>query len=512
MSVRPLTMAITALGGQGGGVLANWIRELAETNGWLAQSTSVPGVAQRTGATVYYLELYPLDAASGREPVLSLSPVAGDVDVVIAAEWMEAGRAIQRGFVTPERTLLIASTHRAYAIAEKSALGDGIADSGAVRVAAEAAARRLLAFDMQRIAEECGTVISAALFGALGASGALPFARSAFESVIRGGGPAAQGSQRAFAVAWARAESAAVAEPARIEALPGLPEHSSLAREIRAAFPPALHGVAWEGVRQLVDYQDLRHARDYLARLAAVLERDRAAGGEAHDYALGASVARHLALWMSYQDAIRVADQKTRASRFREIRIEVRAEAHDLVQPVEFMHPRLEEICDILPRRLGAGILRREGLRASLARFFARGRQVRTRSLGGFLLLYGLAALRPLRRASLRYAIENEQIEAWLGRIFAALPHSYALALEVARCPRLLKGYSDTEARGRRNYLRIMDFVDGAPADDATAQRVRGLHEAALADEEGKALASALAALEAEAVKEISAQSSRSVT
>ena len=136
MTARPIRISINALGGQGGGVLADWIVSLAEAEGWIAQATSVPGVAQRTGATVYYLELAPPDP-EGREPVMALMPVPGDVDVVIASELMEAGRAIARGLVTPDRTTLIASTHRIYAIAEKSALGDGrIGGAGVLNAAA----------------------------------------------------------------------------------------------------------------------------------------------------------------------------------------------------------------------------------------------------------------------------------------------------------------------------------------------------------------------------------------
>src|SRR6476646_5221173 len=179
---RPITIAILAMGGEGGGVLADWIVDLAENNRYIAQLTSVPGVAQRTGATIYYVEIYPragiVDAA--HEPVLALMPVPGDVDVVIASEFMEAGRAIQRGLVTPDRTTLIASTHRAYAVVEKQTPGDGIGDSGAVVAAAEAAAKRLVAFDMAQAAEQSGAAISAVMFGALAGAGALPFAREAY--------------------------------------------------------------------------------------------------------------------------------------------------------------------------------------------------------------------------------------------------------------------------------------------------------------------------------------------
>ena len=105
--------------------------DLAEHNHYIAQLTSVPGVAQRTGATIYYLEIYPragiVDPA--HEPVLALMPVPGDVDIVIASELMEAGRAIQRGLITPDRTTLIASTNRVFSMTEKVALADGRVDA-----------------------------------------------------------------------------------------------------------------------------------------------------------------------------------------------------------------------------------------------------------------------------------------------------------------------------------------------------------------------------------------------
>src|ERR1700746_1225142 len=105
---RAISIAILAMGGEGGGVLADWIVDLAEHSGYHAQATSVPGVAQRTGSTIYYLEIFP--RTNGNEPVLALMPVPGELDIVIASELMEAGRAIQRSLVTPDRTTLIAST------------------------------------------------------------------------------------------------------------------------------------------------------------------------------------------------------------------------------------------------------------------------------------------------------------------------------------------------------------------------------------------------------------------
>ena len=94
MSAQPIKIAILAIGGEGGGVLSDWIVELAEQHGYLAQATSVPGVAQRTGATIYYVELFPRADAetAGMAPVLALMPMPGDVDIVLASELMEAAR------------------------------------------------------------------------------------------------------------------------------------------------------------------------------------------------------------------------------------------------------------------------------------------------------------------------------------------------------------------------------------------------------------------------------------
>ena len=288
-------IAILALGGEGGGVLADWIVDLAEHGGYLAQTTSVPGVAQRTGATIYYVELFPKLAAqaAGREPVLSLMPMPGDVEIVLASELMEAARAVERGFVTPDRTLLIASTHRVFAMTEKIALADGRVDEAALLAACRDAARALVAFDMAGIAEATGSVLSAVLFGALAGSGALPFQRMAFEAAIRRGGVGVKASIAAFGAGFeaAQAGEQAVATP--------------------AVAPPTIAA----GIERLTDYQDAAYADDYLARLAPLRDIEQRYGdgsGRLLD-----ETARQLALGMAYEDTIRVAELKIRAEPLR---------------------------------------------------------------------------------------------------------------------------------------------------------------------------------------------------
>jgi indolepyruvate ferredoxin oxidoreductase beta subunit len=133
-------------------------------------------------------------------------------------------------------------------------------------------------------------------------------------------------------------------------------------------------------------------------------------------------------------------------------------------------------------------VLRSARLREFAQRFFQKGRLVHTYRLGGYLMLHVLAAMRPLRRSSLRFALETVRIEDWLHQVETSLAANYELAVEVAGCPRLLKGYSDTQQRGWRNFTRIMDFLRAAPRGAVDAALLRRLREAALADEAGKAL------------------------
>jgi indolepyruvate ferredoxin oxidoreductase, beta subunit len=489
---RPISIAILAMGGQGGGVLADWIVALAEAAGWQAQSTSVPGVAQRTGATIYYLEMLP---PADRAPVFALSPVPGDVDIVIAAELAEAGRAIQRGFVTPDKTTLIASSHRAYAVSEKIVPGDGLADSAAFIAAGTEAAKRFLYFDMAAEAERSGSVISAVLFGALAGAEALPFPRAAFETTIRAGGVGVEASLAAFAAGYARSrEPATLAVAGKVmPALPetaGHPELDRLLQRVRQEFPALAHPMIYAGLRRVVDYQDPAYGDDYLTRLGEIAALDNGT------HALLIETARHLAVAMCYDDIIRVADLKTREQRFARVRGEVAARADQPVYTTEFMHPRLEELCGSLPAGLGRAILG-SGIGRLLRPLVDRGRRVRTGTIGWFLLLYAIGGMRRFRRGTMRHQEEMAHIAAWLDRVRQAAPANYALAVEIVKCRRLVKGYSDTHARGLGKFDKVIAAADRLARHPDAAAALRKLREAALADEEGKALTAALATVDA---------------
>lgn len=488
-----LKLAVLAVGGQGGGVLTNWIEALARSQGYACQATSVAGVAQRTGATIYYIEMAPTGAAM---PVFSLAPSPGDVDVMIAAEMMEAGRAILRGFVTPDRTTLIASTHRALAVSEKMVPGDGIANSAEVRAAAEVAADKLIMFDMDRLALENGSVISSALFGALAGSGSLPFPRAAYEDAIRASGKGVATSLQAFDAAFTRAQAGVAPETPRATPVHTTPQPVGptalvadwTALEARVAdLPEAAQDMALRGLQKVVGFQDLAYGAEYLDRLAPFAQQG-AAEGRAE---LTRMAAKHIANAMAYDDVIRVADLKTRAARFERIRDEMAA-GDNPVHLTEFMHPRAEEIAGLLPAALGARVEASAAWMRRLDRLFNRGRRVRTHRLRHYLTLYALGGLRGYRRRTLRHAQEQAHLSRWLDTCLAVAREDNALAVELLQCRRLVKGYSDTHARGQSKFDRVMDTALALRGRSDAAQWVARLRESALQDEKGEALEGAI--------------------
>ncbi len=533
---RPITLAILAMGGEGGGVLSDWIVSLAHHAGWTAQNTSVAGVAQRTGATVYYVELYPPDAdapagvAEGRpEPILSLFPTPGQVDIVIASELMEAGRAIQRGFTTPDRTTLIASTNRVYAVTEKIILGDGRVDSDELLRAAVGASKRLISADFAELARQARSVISAALFGALCGSGALPFPREDFERSIRASGKGVEASLAAFALgfdaALAQPDSPTVAAQSRPQSAPvditigrrpqteeerkeaeerrrndiAATDPASLvgaalrtqAERVGREFPAAARSMLLHGVVRTAVYQDETYADRYLDRVAAVAAVDADADGAAE---LTRSAARHVALWMTYQDTIQVALQKVRSARLEHIRTEAGAKPDQILRVHEYLDPPVEEIAGTLPTKLGTRLSESRGFQRLVHRIAGRGLLVTTTSVTGFAMLSFMARLRPWRPKSLRFGKEQARIDTWLASAVECATEQPELAREILECQQVLKGYGATHAHGTESFERLMAAVPALRASDAPGPQLAALRAAALKDEDGHALTAALSA------------------
>ena len=496
MNERILSVLITAMGGQGGAVLTDWLVQAAMLEGFPVQSTSLPGVAQRTGSTTYYLELLPIpqDELDGREPIFSLHPTPGDVDLLIAQEFLELGRAIEQGFASPDRTVILASTSRLYSIYEKSPPGRGIYPGEAIETAARALSRRLIAFDALALGRAHGfQEVNAILLGALAAAKLLPIREQNYRKAVEQGGIAVERNLAAFQLGYDHVNSGRCEERPEPGPAPG-PTHGiqdweafaearaiGLGRrgatfrqvigQVEREFPPTLWELLGEGVARLIDYQSAPYARLYLDWLRPLLDLDSAERG----YRLARRFARHLAVWMSYEDAVRVAELKTRPERFARIRTEMGMTDGQVLRVTDFLKPDIDEIYGVLPHALVGRFARWAERRWPGEKRPAFAQKVRTTRFAGFLRVWLLTRLRPLRPISERYRREHMAIaiyRAWVERVART---DYALGVEVAEAATMVKGYGAVRRRGLAAFDRYLEEIVApllAQADRALISRL----------------------------------------
>ena len=497
---HPITLLIAALGGEGGGVLTDWIVSAAIKRGFPVQSTSIPGVAQRTGATTYYIEILPVHETTlgGRRPVFALTPGIADIDIMLASELMEAARMTANGFVTPDRTTIIASTSRFFAMDEKIAMADGRYDEKQLLQALRDHSQTAILFDMEAVAKREGTMINSVMLGVLAGSGTLPLSIEDFEAAIRADAKAINSNLRGFrAGLQAVHERHSTSSPDPKRGAKGAATLAALEQEISESAPTAACDIMQEGVRRLAAYQSLAYARCYLDRLRPIREADNRLRADGR---LLRASARHLAVRMSFEDVIRVAQAKIDPARMQRVREEIGGGHGKPYKVFEFLKPGIEELCQVLPPFLAKPILRVAERRGWLARFHI-GMEINSVTISGYLRFWLLSKLRRFRPHSLRFIEEQAAIESWLGTIVDAASHSETLALEVAECALLIKGYGDTWKRGTANYQTIeRRLVRPALAGDLpttlAADAIASARMAALKDPEGESLANCLVEIE----------------
>jgi indolepyruvate ferredoxin oxidoreductase beta subunit len=504
VTTRPLTILVCALGGEGGGVLSEWLFETALACGHSAQSTSIPGVAQRTGATTYYVEVFarPDAELGGRRPVFSLNPVPGGIDLLVSSELLETVRQIGLGMAAAERTLIVSSSARALTVAEKMQMSDGRLSDAALLATVQRHCRAAEVLDMAALARSAGTVISAVLLGAIAATGVLPFPRAAFEDTIRRGGKGVDASLRGFAAAFDAIEARRVQHAAAQQlAQSMLPSPAPAAAPVLPAglaprFPAALHELIALGHARLVDYQDAAYAQLYIERLERVLAAERSSDPAASATTL--ETARWLALWMAFDDIVRVAALKLRGTRSARVKREVAARDDEIVKVFDHFKPGVPEFAALLPRRLAEALNRWDARRRARGLdAWALPMKIGTHTVLGALALRIAAGMKGQRRRGSRFALEQALIERWLAALEAGTREHWSLGHEIAQCGRLIKGYGSTNERAKHNLLHVIDELAPATAGRNALQRaeaIRAARIAALADDAGKALDQTLVA------------------
>ena len=505
---QPITLLICALGGEGGGVLTEWLVHIARASGYAAQSTSIPGVAQRTGATTYYLEVFPVPMAElhGKRPIFSLNPVPGALDALVSSELLETARQIGNGMATAQRTLILSSSSRTLTTAERMTPGDGRTDNAPLLDALRSHSREHHVFDMAKIAKDSGTIVSAVMLGAIAGNGLLPFKREAYEAVIKHGGKGFDASLRGFAAAFEQVsrqkdQAALVASLLSNDELPAH-EFISLKADLAGKFPSQTHQMLKLGHARMLEYQGQAYADLYVQRLSRVLAAEQQADPAASQgYATTMEMARWLALWMAFDDIVRVADLKSRASRWQRVLGEVKPGQDDLLHVYDHFKPGAPEFAALLPSSLAAKVTRWDRQRVANGKApWAMALKIGSHSVLGMLSLRLLASLKWLRVRGSRYALEQTLIDKWLGVVIRSTQANWQLGHEVALCGRLIKGYGSTNERGKDNLLHVLDHLadleHGASfaSHSLRATAIAAARSAALQDEAGKALDQTLAA------------------
>jgi indolepyruvate ferredoxin oxidoreductase beta subunit len=340
------------------------------------------------------------------------------------------------------------------------------------------------------------------LLGAIAGSELLPFSRAAYEATIRQSPRGVDASLEGFARAFemvGQTDVEHIAPAATRGASTAGDACAAVPPRILDAFPPVLHDIVALGYARVMDYQDRDYATNYINRLGQVLTAEQAADAAAEqEFALTREVARWLALWMAFDDIVRVADLKSRASRLARVRGEVKAAPEELLRVYDFFKPGVPELAGLLPGPLARFLLSRDARRRKAGKPpLAFALKLPAHSVSGVMALRAVASLRWLRKRSLRFKREQAMIDQWLDGVLTGLRAGWQPGFEVAQCGRLIKGYGSTNDRGKENLLHVLEQVLPAGFSDvqALAGAIRKVRDSALADDTGKELDHSLAAL-----------------
>ncbi|HML94563.1 MAG TPA: indolepyruvate oxidoreductase subunit beta family protein [Thermodesulfobacteriota bacterium] len=472
-----IKIMVPAVGGQGGGVLTEWLVQAFFLEDYDVQGISLPGLSQRGGSTVYYLEAHPKPETDDRQIIFAQFPVPGEVDVIISQEFLELGRALQLGYGS-DRTTIVTSTHRIYSTLEKLPIGSGIYSDENLRKIATAFSSKLIELNALQLAKDNGMddlAVNAILFGALAASGSLPLSRESFVSSIEKVGVAAKTNLRGFEVGWNFASSSKAGDAGkkpvvwetfvrtRADRLEEYEREVYLGKvsRIETEFPKQLREILAESIYRLIDYQDEEYADRYIDDVREVFTLDESMKG---NLKLTEHFARNLALLMSYEDGIRVAELKIKSDRFKRIKEEMRLRDDQVFKVIDYLKPDAEEIYGLLPNIVVAPFVRI--VESSLfKKIWRRKRPVTfaqtptTTSFSGFLRLWLMTKIKFMRPRSYRFKKERALMDKYKESTLYYAGLDYKLGSLVARSGSMVKGYGKVRRRTIKAFYRLMDNI-----------------------------------------------------
>ncbi|MEM7007853.1 MAG: indolepyruvate oxidoreductase subunit beta family protein [Thermodesulfobacteriota bacterium] len=484
-----IKVLIPAVGGQGGGVLTEWVVQAFFLEDYDAQGISLPGLSQRGGSTVYYLEAHPKPKTEEKPLIFAQFPVPGEVDIILAQEFLELGRALELGYGS-DKTTIVTSTHRIYSTLEKMPIGSGIYSDENLRKLANAFSTRMIELNALELSKANGMdelAVNGILLGALCESGAVPIDKKSFIKAIEMVGVATNASLKAFEVGWNYAHNnnngnftdstkwdEFVEE--RSSKLLSEEKKAYLARikNIESDYPAQLRQILAESVYRLMDYQDLGYADKYLSEVNNIYVIDQNTKGT--NYVLTEAYAKNLALLMSYEDGIRVAELKIKSDRFKRIREEMRVKEDQVFHVVDYLKPDAEEIYGLLPNVLVAPVLSftRTGLFKKIWRRkkpLTMGQTPVTNSFFGYLRMLMLTKIKFMRPYSWRYKKEHRLIKRYTESLIKYSSYDNKLAAQIAKSAQMVKGYGRVRRRTMDAFYRYLDNIISPLAEYETKNR-----------------------------------------
>ncbi|MGK2941413.1 MAG: indolepyruvate oxidoreductase subunit beta family protein [Immundisolibacter sp.] len=497
---RATRILIGTVGGQGGGVLADWMVKGLINAGWQAQSIGLLGLSQRAGSVIYYVEARP---QTQRAPILSAYAVPGDVDLLLSQEFLELGRLLQGGFAHPDCTI-IANTYRYYGTLEKTPAEGGIYPSGVIRKAAETLSSDSYLFHAQEVVARAGLSLlssNAVLLGAVVASKVFALAPEPFRTAIEEAEVGVGDNLKAFDLGYQMMREGTLPRALfkenevldwqqladqRAQALPQRRrgEYRSLLDQGRSAVPP-LARIFAEACYRLLDFQDAAYVRDYIVRVREIYAAEQAKNGS-ETYAITEAYGQHLANWMGYEDAQRVAQLKLRPERFAKMRDDHGVRGEDPFWVDDFLAPDPPQIYGMLPAPIGRWI-RAQGRRwREDFDHISMPMRVRSNRPWGYFTLSLVSAMRHVRRRSLRHHEELLLLQRWRDAVLLWLGRSTALGQLAADAGRVVKGYGRVRDKALDDLWQFLD--QGLPLLEQLA--AAGGDVATVGDEALKVLAS----------------------
>ena len=495
--------------------MTDWLVNTARIANTPIQATSIPGVAQRTGATTYYLELMTSTTNVAKHPVFGLSPLPGQIDLLISSELLETGRQISNGMSSPTQTCVISSSNRTLTTQERMGLADSRIPEQELIELIQQFSRNHHLLDMAQLAKESGTIISSVMLGCIAACGLLPFKKEHYEKAIQGASGELSASQKASLEGFRRGWDAIEQHQNNskfVESLlhsietvadqqTSVIDSELISDEILKKFPAQVHEILKLGYARLVEYQNLEYANLYIEKVLTVckaeekanqIQTDSSSTAAPDPWAITNEAARWTALWMAFDDIVRVAQLKIKQKRFDQIRKDTKAQSGDILKVYDHFKPGIPEIAGLLPLPIADKLLRWEQSRIrSGHQPLELKLKVDTSSITGTLALRFLSQLKWLRRFGRRYKLELLGIDSWLECILQSTQSDKALGLEVAACGRLIKGYGSTNERAHENLSYILKSLSDITVEQSNQQKSEIVRQArlnALKDESGKPL------------------------